>query len=330
MSPVLILVFLCLGQCYAHGKKNSTFTRLQLPSTGFEALAFDLDNGGPYTGLNDGRIVKYQGPELGFVDFATTVANRPKEQCDGTDGSNRTMSLLCGRPLGMEFNRKTGELYITDAYRGLLVVGKNGGVAKLVSADMHYDFADAVDIDHETGVAYVVDLGSIFSHTNNMTDILLRGTERTGRVLKYDPSTNKTTVLLDNLAMPAGLALSSDASFLIVGEYLNCSVKKYWLKGPKAHTTETLVELAGNPDNIRRTHSGNFWIAANIHKLQPRLIGFPVGQKINAEGQILETVTFYNEYNSTYISEVIKHLDKYYVASISTNFVGVYTNHIGC
>lgn len=160
---------------------------------------------------------------------------------------------------------------------------------------------------------------------SNLTDILLRGTERTGRLLKYDPATKQTTVLLSNLPMPAGVALSSDYSFLIVGEFLSCNVTRYWLKGPKANTTDTFVELPGNPDNIKRTSTGDFWIGANIHKLQPRLMGFPIGQKISPQGQILKTVSLYNEYNSTYISEVQEHLGKYYVASISTNFVGVYS-----
>ena len=36
----------------------------------------------------------------------------------------------CGRPLGLKFNEATCDLYIADAYFGLLVVGHNGGVAK--------------------------------------------------------------------------------------------------------------------------------------------------------------------------------------------------------
>lgn len=75
---LVVLLYLCLAQSYyyVHGHGHKFFSTMQLPSTGFEALAFDPNNGGPYTGLNDGRIVKYVGHELGFVDFATTVPNR--------------------------------------------------------------------------------------------------------------------------------------------------------------------------------------------------------------------------------------------------------------
>lgn len=43
---------------------------------GPESIAFDLQGKGPYTGLSDGRIVRYDGPELGWTTFATTSKNR--------------------------------------------------------------------------------------------------------------------------------------------------------------------------------------------------------------------------------------------------------------
>jgi sugar lactone lactonase YvrE len=36
---------------------------------------------------------------------------------------------------------------------------------------------------------------------------------------------------------------------------------KVWLKGEKAGTAETFVDLPGNPDNIRLGSDGHFWIA---------------------------------------------------------------------
>ena len=48
--------------------------------------------------------------------------------CDGS--INSVMEQLCGRLLDLKFNDATCELYITDAYYGLMVVRHNGGVAK--------------------------------------------------------------------------------------------------------------------------------------------------------------------------------------------------------
>ena len=51
--------------------------------------------------------------------------------------------------------------------------------------------------------------------------------------------------------------------------------------------------------------------------------------KISQNGKLLETVNFYAEYNATYITEVHEHDGKYYVASVVTDYVGVY-DHLGC
>ncbi|KAH0687152.1 hypothetical protein KY284_017705 [Solanum tuberosum] len=54
------------------------FRKLQLPSriVGPESVAFDKKGDGPYTGVADGKIVKYEGSKIGFTDFAITSPNR--------------------------------------------------------------------------------------------------------------------------------------------------------------------------------------------------------------------------------------------------------------
>lgn len=43
---------------------------------GPESLAFDPNGGGPYTGVGDGRILRWQGRSIGWTDFAFTSPNR--------------------------------------------------------------------------------------------------------------------------------------------------------------------------------------------------------------------------------------------------------------
>lgn len=43
---------------------------------GPESLTFDAQGRGPYTGVSDGRILRYDGPELGWTTFAYTSTNR--------------------------------------------------------------------------------------------------------------------------------------------------------------------------------------------------------------------------------------------------------------
>jgi hypothetical protein len=44
--------------------------------SGPESLAFDPENKGPYTGTADGRILRWDGPNLGWSQFAYTSPNR--------------------------------------------------------------------------------------------------------------------------------------------------------------------------------------------------------------------------------------------------------------
>jgi len=43
---------------------------------GPESLTFDAHGLGPYTGVSDGRILRYDGPEVGWTTFAYTSTNR--------------------------------------------------------------------------------------------------------------------------------------------------------------------------------------------------------------------------------------------------------------
>ncbi|GJY74002.1 strictosidine synthase-like 12-like protein [Tanacetum coccineum] len=73
----LIVWFLLLGSVLSY----STFNKLQLPPsvTSPESVAFDRGGEGPYVTVADGRILKWQGPNLGFVDFAYTSPNSPTQ-----------------------------------------------------------------------------------------------------------------------------------------------------------------------------------------------------------------------------------------------------------
>lgn len=45
-------------------------------AVGPESLVFDVNGGGPYTGVADGRILKWEGEERGWTEFAVTTSNR--------------------------------------------------------------------------------------------------------------------------------------------------------------------------------------------------------------------------------------------------------------
>lgn len=61
----------------------------------------------------------------------------------------------------MGFNKKNGDLYVADAYMGLVVVGPQGGLATKVANEadgIPFGFTNSVDIDDwTTGAVYFTD-----------------------------------------------------------------------------------------------------------------------------------------------------------------------------
>lgn len=82
-----------------------------------------------------------------------------RERCGG--GQNHVaLEHVCGRPLGLIFSESTSELYIADAYMGLLVVGPNGGLASGVVREAQgvpLGFPNAVDINQKDRAVYFSD-----------------------------------------------------------------------------------------------------------------------------------------------------------------------------
>ncbi|CAJ2634959.1 unnamed protein product [Trifolium pratense] len=133
--------------------------------------------------------------------------------------------------------------------------------------------------------------------------------DKSGSLLKYDPSTNETTVLLSNLAVPSGEAVSRDGSFLLVSEYLANRIQRVWRKGPNANSSELFMLLAGRPDNIKRNSIGDFWISVNSFigsPRSPRRAIFPGGFRVTEDGLILQKVSL-----ALHLSMVLKQLVRF-------------------
>nr|AFK33536.1 unknown [Medicago truncatula] len=257
---------------------------------GPESLVFDSHGGGPYTGVADGRILKWKGKKRGWTEFAVTSSNR--SQCVRPFAPK--LEHICGRPLGLRFDKKNGDLYIADAYLGLKVVGAAGGLATQVATEAEghpFHFTNDLDIDENEGVIYFTDSSTVYERTQ-YTLLLVSG-DKTGRLMKYDKSTKEVKVLLRGLAFPNGVALSKDGSFLLVAETSNCRILRLWLHGPKAGKVSTFVDLPGFPDNIRRNSYGQFWVAL-----------YSSAVKLSDEGEILETLEDFERKTMKNISEV--------------------------
>ncbi|KFK34941.1 hypothetical protein AALP_AA5G213800 [Arabis alpina] len=244
------------------GAKNilSMAKTIPIPVNGPESIEWDPQGEGPYASVVDGRILKWRGDKLGWVEFAYTSPHR------GNCSTHKVVPT-CGRPLGLSFEKKTGDLYICDGYLGVLKVGPEGGLAELVvdqAEGRKVMFANQMDIDEEEDVLYFNDSSDKYHFRDVFFAALI--SEWTGRVIKYDKKTKEAKVVMDNLRCNNGLALNKDQSFLIVCESSTGLVHRYWTKGPKAGTRDVFTKVPGYPDNIRLTPSGDFWIGIHSKK----------------------------------------------------------------
>nr|XP_043616318.1 protein STRICTOSIDINE SYNTHASE-LIKE 11-like [Erigeron canadensis] len=322
--PFVAFVFvLCMS--ITNGQ-YANFNKLELPQgvSGPESAAFRgvlVFSEGPFTTVTDGRILKWQGPNVGFVDFAYTSPQRTKQFCDGNTDSEK--GPICGRPLALSFHPVTGLLYIADAFFGLLVVGPQGGLAtQLVGG---FKFLTGLDIDLLRGDIYLSDSSLVYDIRNATQPGFTP--DSTGRFLRYNPHNRQVTTLLSGLFGGGGPAVSKDGTFVLVAELLRKRISKYWLVGSKANTAEVLLDLDGNPNKIKRAErKGEFWVAVSVGN-QPRApLVVPRGIRINSDGVVLQTVSFATQFFNKSISIVQERDGKLYVGSRNTTSIGVYSN----
>uniref|UniRef100_A0A1D1YKW5 Adipocyte plasma membrane-associated protein n=2 Tax=Anthurium amnicola TaxID=1678845 RepID=A0A1D1YKW5_9ARAE len=232
---------------------------------GPESVAFDPAGRGPYTGVADGRVLFWDGAS--WKDFAYTSPNR-SELCDPKPSpwSYLKNEHICGRPLGLRFDKKSGDLYIADAYFGLLKVGPEGGLATPLATEAEgvpFRFTNDLDIDSE-GNVYFTDSSSNYQRRNFMQ--LIFTAEPSGRLLKYNPITKESSVLVQDLQFPNGVSISKDGTFLVFCEGARGRLTRYWLKGERSGTWEPFAILPGFPDNVRTNEKGEFWVAIHCRR----------------------------------------------------------------
>lgn len=120
-------------------------------------------------------------------------------------------------------------------------------------------FVDSVVVARN-GQVYFTDASNAYSLHAWHLDVLEARPH--GRLLNHDPSTGRTTVLMQNLAFANGLALSPHEDFLVVCESWKYRCLRFWLEGESKGTSEVFVEnLPGMPDNIHlHGASQTFWL----------------------------------------------------------------------
>ncbi len=219
--------------------RNDRLSRAEVwavPGDGPEDVVVDTD-GVAWTGLSDGSI-------LGISEGGDLI---------------RRICRTGGRPLGIEL-LGDGRLLVCDADRGLLAVDRaDGAIEELVTTvegvPMRFCNNAAVAAD---GTIWFTDSSRRFGIHQYEGDLLEHS--GTGRLLRRDPAGTVETVL-DGLYFANGVALAPDKAFVLVAETGMYRIRRHWLTGDRAGTTDTFAEVPGFPDNLSTGPTGTYWCA---------------------------------------------------------------------
>lgn len=165
-----------------------------------------------------------------------------------------------GRPLGIRTDGQAG-VWIADSMKGLLHMAPDGEVTVLADriGDEPLRFVDDLDVD-DNGRIWFSDASQRFDYHQVALDFF-EGS-RTGRLLRYDPVTEKVDVMMDGLFFANGVTLGPNDDYVLVNETGMGRVHRLWIKGERAGERELFVDaLPGTPDNIRFDGIDTFWIA---------------------------------------------------------------------
>ncbi|XP_072929818.1 adipocyte plasma membrane-associated protein Hemomucin-like [Epargyreus clarus] len=211
--------------------------------------SFQLWNGELYTSLATGEIVKIS--HGGHVTFVTQIG----QPCTGI-----AQEHICGRPLGFVFDDKSKQMYVADAYLGIWRVDlKSYKKQLLVSPRKEIEGRKPMLFNSvalaANGDLYWTDSTSDYNLKDGVFAIV---SDPSGRLFRYNPAKNESTVLLDDLWFANGIVMSPDNQFVLISETNRLRVLKYYIDGPKKGSTEVFASgLPGTPDMIRNLPDGS-------------------------------------------------------------------------
>jgi len=261
-----------------------------------------------------------------------------------------------GGPLGMAFD-KHDNLYVCVGGMGLYRVTPDRKVEKAtdetnrsyssVNDDSRLRLADDLDIADDGRIFFSEATMRYEMHDWPVDGLEARGN---GRIICYDPNTNKTHTVLRNLIFPNGVCIGTDRQSFLFAESWNCTVKRYYYEGPKKGRLEVVLEnLPGFPDNINTSSDGNYWMslvgmrspALDLAWTMPsfrRRMAKRVPQdewlypnvntgcvlKFTDKGEVLETLWDLHATNHPQITSMREHKGYLFLGGLSNNRIGRY------
>jgi len=281
--------------------------------------------GNVFVGYEDGRIVRF-APDGAMLS---------------------TLADTGGRPLGMKLDAD-GRLVVCDGHKGLLRISMDGAVEVLATGAEGVPFGFTNDLDiAPDGTIYFSDASSKFGPAMKARDDILEHGGH-GRLLRHDPASGATTVLLDGLQFANGVALAPDGRSVLVAQTGRYDVLRYWLEGDKSGTHEVFIEnLPGIPDGLSSNGRDTYWLALftvrnpaldglsgwprlrkTVYRLpefiqpQPKRHAFVLG--LSLDGEVVHNLQYAGRDSFAPITSATEAHGKLYLGSLTQDAFGVF------
>ncbi|KAJ7972137.1 putative Strictosidine synthase [Quillaja saponaria] len=240
----------------------------------------------------------------GWTDFAFTTSQRK----DCIRPFAPELEHVCGQPLGLRFDKRTGDLYIADSYLGLQVVGTTGGMATQVVTEVEgQSFTNDMDIDEDEGIIYFTDTSTIFYRSFNLQAVH-GGTPEWGQDWQKPLLVGHVDTFAELPGFPDNVRRNSKGEFWVALHAKQTPFAKWMYSNSWAG--KTLLKF---PLSFRQLHA--LLVGGKAHA---------TSVKLSDEGKILEVLEDTEGKVMRFISEVEEKGGKLWIGSVLVPFIGIY------
>lgn len=179
---------------------------------------------------------------------------------DGRGGYTRsTFAEPGGHPMELEFDG-AGNLIVADHEGSHFSIAPDGAVTRLPTLSGFEQGTAGVAVGRDGTLYYGAHpYPLVAGDTTGFMEML--ESRQASELRAWDPASGEERVLATGLFRPVGVELSADEDFVAVAEFFAYRVTRHWLTGPKAGSTDLLVEnLPGVPDGLASDGKGTFYL----------------------------------------------------------------------
>ena len=165
-----------------------------------------------------------------------------------------------GRPMELDFD-PDGNLIVADLRGSHFLIDGNGQSHRLPTLE-GLPLGTAGVAVARNGVIYYGAHSERHAGSDQLEAFMnMLAAHPTSELRAFDPRTGEMRTLVGGLLLPVGVELSAKEDFVAVAEFFAYRVTRYWLAGPRAGTTDRLIEnLPGVVDGLASDGQGTFYL----------------------------------------------------------------------